>query len=464
MPAPVTIGLPYRFEPRDYQVPLVSHMFDTPSNARTFELGPKAFTGKRAAVVWPRRHGKDKTAWNILITASQLWRVGTYYYFLPTYRQAKRVMWDERGKDGLLFRDHIPEALKAQENESELRIELTNGSAIQLIGADTFEESGVGTNPIGVVFSEYALINPRAWKFVMPILRENGGFAMFVFTPRGENHAYKLFVNAQQHSDRWFSERLTVETARHKGKRILSDADIQEERDDGMTEELIQQEYYTSFHGSMEGTYFGEALDAAIAAERVSLFPYDPARLVHTAWDPGWNDTNSVWFFQMFPGGPRFVDYESAKNRSLKDWIKACRDKSYVYGTHLAPHDMEVHEYSTGQTRKEFASGLNWHFDVVPKVGRKEEGVDAARRLIATSAFDQRGCEDGLNALRSYHKEWDEVRMVFKDKPVHDWSSNGADAFQTAAMGINLVIDDEAVTTSRQTESDTDYSGYEDDE
>ncbi len=453
----MNVSVPHLYEPRPYQLPFWQYMMS----------GSNGALGKRAVMVWHRRSGKDKTMWNFTIVQSQL-RVGTYYYFLPTYRQAKRNIWDYRDKDGLAFRDHIPPELIVKQNESELQIELTNGSVIQLIGADTFMDTGVGANPVGVVFSEYALISPKAFEFVRPILRENGGWAVFNFTPRGKNHAHKIFETAkkmQAKNGSWFAQLLTVDqTKLANGSPAVSPEEVQKDRDEGMPEELVQQEYYCSFSGAQEGSYFTTQLDQAFNDGRIDLFPYDTQRLVHTAWDLGRGDANAIWFFQIHPGGPRFIDYECEKGLDLGRWIKVCREKPYIYGTHLAPHDIEVAEYTTGQTRREFAAGLGWHFQVVPRIGRKQDAVDAARRLIARSAFDSNKCEAGLNALASYHKEWDELKMAFKDVPVHDWSSNGADAYQQVALGIDLVVEDDADAVLHQEQADSDYSGYEADE
>lgn len=449
------VTLPHLYTPRPYQLPFWRYMAAGPDGARK----------KRAVKVWHRRSGKDKTDWNFTILQSQL-RVGTYYYFLPTYRQAKRNIWDYRDKEGIAFRDHIPPGLVHKENESELQVELKNGSVIQLIGADTFMDTGVGANPVGVVLAEYALISPKAWEFVRPILRENDGWAVFNFTPRGKNHAHELFEMAKRMQEKdgsWFAQLLTVEMTRlEDGTLTVPPSEVQKDRDEGMPDELVQQEYYCSFSGSQEGSYFTAQMERAALEGRIDLYPYDPQRLVHTGWDLGRGDANAIWYFQLYPGGPRFIDFETGKGLSLQHWIKVCREKPYVYGTHLAPHDIEVAEYSTNQTRKEFAENLGWHFEVVPKIAKKGDSIDAARRLIMRSAFDATKCEHGLNALRSYHKEYDELKQAFKDQPVHDWSSNGADAFQTVALGIERVVDED-VGGARQEYADADFTGYEDD-
>ena len=220
-----TLTLPHKFQPRDYQLPLL-----------------KALDGgcKRAVITWHRRSGKDKVCFNYMVKRA-FEKVGTYFYFLPSYTQAKKVVWDNIDNEGFKMLDHIPRELVVQKNKSELKIELKNGSVIQLIAADKFEESGVGTNPIGVVFSEYSINTPDVWNYVRPILKVNGGWAVFNFTPRGKNHAWNILQIARERSN-WFSEILTVEDTG-----VLTKEDIEQEKQEGMTQDLIDQEYYCKF-------------------------------------------------------------------------------------------------------------------------------------------------------------------------------------------------------------------------
>jgi len=227
------VSIPYKFRPRDYQLPLLKAM----------EKGVK-----RAVITWHRRSGKDKTCWNYMIKKA-FERKGTYFYFLPTGRQAKKVVWDNIDNDGFKMLDHIPDELIASKNSIEMKIDLKNGSVIQLIAADEFSKSGVGTNPVGVVFSEYSINKPEVWDFIRPILKVNGGWAIFNFTPRGTNHAHKLLQIARNNKD-WFQEILTI-----KDTNILTEQDMKEERAEGMSEDLIEQEYYCKFIEGA-GAYF----------------------------------------------------------------------------------------------------------------------------------------------------------------------------------------------------------------
>lgn len=218
------VTIPYSFKPRPYQLKLL-----------------KALDGgiKRAIIVWNRRSGKDKTCFNYMI-AEAIEKKGTYYYFLPTYSLAKKVIWDNIDNDGFKMLDHIPKELVKSTNGTELKIELINGSIIQLIGADEFKKGGVGTNCIGMVFSEFSITNPESWRYVSPILAVNGGWAIFNFTPRGMNHAFTLL---QQYKDnpKWFTEILTLnETQVLKGEAL-------EEEKANNPQDFFEQEYYCKF-------------------------------------------------------------------------------------------------------------------------------------------------------------------------------------------------------------------------
>ncbi len=219
------VEIPHKFQPRDYQIPFLSAMVDT------------GF--KRAVIVWHRRSGKDLTVLAGVVVPKMLERVGTYFYIFPTYNQGRKALWDGIDRDGIPLLDRFPpEAVKAK-NEAEMRIELTNGSAFQIIGCDNIDNI-VGTNPIGVVFSEYPIGKAQAWDFIRPILAENGGWAIFDFTPRGMNHGWKILQQAKAEDD-WFYQVLTVDDTDALTKETLESEKRQ------MPSDLFYQEYYCRF-------------------------------------------------------------------------------------------------------------------------------------------------------------------------------------------------------------------------
>ena len=339
------IKLPYKYEPRDYQRPL-------------WEAFDKGY--RRLVQIWHRRSGKDKTDLNIIIR--EMWSVvGNYYYTFPTYEQGRKAIWEGRGKDGVRYLDHFPKKLVEGTHDSRMQIRFKNGSLFQIIGVDDADKI-VGTNPKGIVFSEYSLQNPKAWDLLRPILAENEGWAIFNYTPRGKNHGYRLYEMAVN-NPKWWVSKLSVDDTG-----VLKPEDIEEERLAGMTEDLIQQEFYCSFISAIQGSYYWEQVDRAEKENRFRDMPYNPKLLVHTVWDLGKNDFNCIGFYQSDGVSVRKIDYLAGGRKGLLDWIKLVKEKPYIYGKHFAPHDIEVSDYTLNgdQTRREFAKEHGFEFEVVP--------------------------------------------------------------------------------------------------
>lgn len=193
---------------------------------------------KRAVLIWHRRSGKDKSVLQLVIKR-MVERVGTYYYIFPTYNQGRKALWDGIDREGFKLMNHFPNEIVTKRNESEMRVELFNGSAFQIIGCDNIDNI-VGTNPVGVVFSEYPLGKQEAWDFIRPILAENDGWVVWCFTPRGMNHGWKILQQAQAEPN-WFSQVLTVDDTH------AISAEVLEEERRQMPEDLFHQEYYCQF-------------------------------------------------------------------------------------------------------------------------------------------------------------------------------------------------------------------------
>jgi len=415
------ITLPHNFTPREYQLPLL-----------------KALDGgyKRATAVWHRRAGKDLVMLNY-IAKSMYERVGTYYYFFPTYRQAKKVIWNGMTRDGVKFTDAFPVELRKRTNDSEMLIEMDNGSIFQLIGTDNID-AVMGSNPVGCVFSEWSLQNPGAWDYVRPILAENDGWAVFIYTPRGKNHGFNLLKTAQAFPDVWYSEILTVDNTKAIDIDALNQEYDEIVRKDG-TDALYQQEYMCNFEVPIQGAYYAPQLMLAESEGRITRVSYDSNAPVHTAWDLGVGDATAIWFFQVVAQEIHFIDYYESSGEGINYYIKYLQDKNYIYGRHFAPHDIAVRELGTGRSRLETARGLGIDFELGKKLSI-EDGIQAVRNILSRCWFDKDNTDKGLSALRSYHKEWDEKNQVYKAKPEHDWSSHGADAFRTFAVGYKELV------------------------
>lgn len=607
---PEVITLPYKFEPREYQYPVLRYYDEMPNRQRAFLLAH-------------RRTGKDLLAWNILIKESQK-RVGTYWHVLPLLNQARKIIWTGSTKDGVPFLDFIPPPLIVSKRDDDMSIRLTNGSLIQLVGADRID-SLMGSNPVGVNLSEFALMKPSVWDYLSPILNENDGWANFITTPRGRNHAFDLFKSmvdaANNKGAKYFIQVLTVEDTRKPvlGKDgtpvidqhgnpvmvpVIPPEAIQEQRDLNVPEEIIQQEYYCfkpdtlittargqipivdvrrgdvvlthanrmrkvldtivhhhigdmvriksygngkdlvctpnhpvrvynkstqsyewrpaevlqkgdriicfhrsarmhsairevsrehydglvynlsvqydesyvadgrvvhncSFEAGMVGAYYSEAIAKLEKEGRATKNPqlYDASKEVYTAWDIGFSDSMSIWYFQIDENKINVIEYNEFVGRSL---IECChivlgrwnelRDECgwsddqvsktmalyqhhelYKYKTHFGPHDLDQTDISIGVTRRSVAKQHGVKFKLVPRTD-VQSGIDLVRRLLINVYFDLLKTNDGVRALKEYHKQWNEDKQMYEEKPCHDWSSHGADGFRYLAQAVVTYI------------------------
>lgn len=417
------ISLPYKYEARNYQQPLWSAM--------GLIKGVKTEEYKRGILLWHRRSGKDLTMWNIMICKA-LSRKGMYFYIFPSYTQGKKILWDGMTSGGMKFTDYIPKQLVVRKVNDEMKVELLNGSIIQIIGAENVDTL-VGTNPLGVVFSEYSLQDPTAWGFIRPILLVNDGWAYFTFTPRGKNHAYTLWQMAKK-DPKWLKYKQTVDDTH-----VLTKEQLEHEKKE-MYElygdnSLFNQEYYCSFETSLQGSVYGKQFDDLDKEGRITKCPYEPKLPVYTAWDIGVHDYTAIWFAQFVNRQIRLIDYYESNNEGISHYVKKLQEKPYVYGEHYAPFDIQVKEWGAEKTRWESAKDLGIRFRPVPKIP-KQDGIDQVRAVLPRCWFDADKCEVGLNALRSYHREWDDKYKIYKDSPAKGWTNHSSDSFRYLVLSI----------------------------
>jgi phage terminase large subunit len=337
---------------------------------------------------------------------------------MPTYSQAKKVIWDGTTNDGNRIIEYIPEEFIAQKNQQEMKIRLKNGSLFQLVGSDNID-SLMGTNPHIVVFSEYSLQTPDAWDFIRPILKLNGGTAIFIYTPRGRNHAYDLYQMASVQHDWW------AQTLKYTDTNLLTKEDVEKEVAEGMSEELAEQEYACSFDRGVDGAFYAKIITKMRNEDRIIPINYDPYKLVHSAWDLGWNDTTAIIFFQIDGDQIKVIDCEEHSNKTLNWYKNLLSDKGYKYGTHLFPHDVEhVDGLSTGLTRKEILEDMQIPVTVVPR-SFIVDGIEAVKVLLSSRVIiNSNKCTHLVKSLENYHREYDDKRKVYKDKPYHDQFSH----------------------------------------
>ena len=433
----VEVDLPYKFNARPYQSPLWTAMVENDV--------------KRAVAIWHRRAGKDKVYFQIAVAMTQQ-RVGSYWYMLPKTSQARRVIWQGRGKEnvidgevgGVAFLEHIPAPLIRKINSSEMYIEFWNGSILYVLGSDNYN-SYVGSNPLGVVFSEWSLCDPMSWEFIRPILAENDGWAMFCYTPRGRNHGFSTYKTAKRNEKRWFVSLLTVEdTIGVDGERIITEEMVEQEREDGMSDDMIEQEFYCSFDASQPGVIFAKEMKRVRAENRITSIPIEPMIPVHTFWDWGIADDTSVWLCQIIGKERRLVGFYSNNGEKLEHYLSWLTEfqknhDGMIYGDHVGPHDTNTRNLQTGMTNAQVAAGLGYDFEWIDRVANKDISINALRRIFSTLWFDQDRCDLGISAAETYHYEHNEKTKVLSTKPKHDWSSNPMDALQQLALKITAI-------------------------
>lgn len=190
-----------------------------------------------------------------------------------------------------------------------------------------------------------------------------------------------------------------------------------------------------SFLTYHEGAYYSLEMRDANAQGRITAVPYETASPVVTAWDLGIGDTTAIWFAQMIGPETRLIDHYETSGVGLDHYVRVLQEKGYIYGQHILPHDVRVRELGSGKSRLETLNSLGLqNIQIAPQLN-VDDGIQASRSLLATCWFDAEKCSHGIEALRAYHREYDDNNMVWKGRPAHDWSSHSADAFRYLAVG-----------------------------
>lgn len=403
------------WSPRSYQMPLWRYL---------------SGGGTRACAIMHRRAGKDEVALHWTAIALHL-RVGGYWHMLPQANQARRAIWaavnPHTGKRRI--DEAFPVELRAQTLENEMFIRFKNGSTWQVVGSDNYDAL-VGSAPAGVVFSEWALSHPSSWGYISPILRENGGWALFITTPRGKNHAKATF---DDFSDRpgYFATALRADQTP-----VFTPEELEEERrtlvgqyGEDMGSALFEQEYMVSWDAAILGAYWGAEIAAAEREGRIKALQIDPTTPVHTAWDIGRRDATAIWFFQTDGHSIRVVDYYANTGHNAAHYAKIVKDKPYRQGTAWVPHDAKVTEWTANRTRLQTLLDMGLNAKLVPD-HKLMDGINSVRQTLPLCEFDAGRCAPGIEALKAYQKTWDEKLQRFSDLPLHNWASDPADSFR----------------------------------
>jgi len=377
--------------------------------------------------------GKDIVALNLAIR-QLLTRVCTVYYVFPTYSQARKALWDAIDIQGQKILDYIPEELIATKNSSDLKVTFTNGSVLQFIGSDNYDRLR-GTNPYGVIFSEYATQNPFAYATVRPILAANGGWVIMASTPFGKNHFWDLYQIAKNSKD-WFCYHLTLDDTQHIPIEEIDSLRLSGE----MSESMINQEFFCSFETGVEGSYYAKIINELRLNNRIGEVQYESSFPVHTAWDVGYTDATAIIFFQVIGKSIHIIDYYENNNMAMEEYVQVVKAKPYAknYGRHVAPHDISNKNSSNGLSPMQIASQLGLDFIKGPRM-EVFHGIQAVRAKLPTFWIDMHKCSILIKMLENYRKVYNQKKMDFEQKPLHDFSSHGSDAMRLLCTSLNLL-------------------------
>ena len=376
-------------------------------------------TERWAVIVAHRRCGKTLGCILDLIyrAISEGKEDGRYAYVAPYYSQAKNIAWD--------YLQKYSQPVLAKANQSELWVELVNGARIRLFGADN-PDALRGLYLDGIVLDEYADMRPRIWgEIIRPLLSDRLGWAVFIGTPKGHNGFWELY-SAAINKDDWY-----VKTLRASVTGLIAESELADAAK-SMTQDQYLQEFECDFESAIVGAYYGKEMRLLTDQGRITEVKYDPMYKVNTAWDLGFTDSTSIWWYQVIHGEIRVLEHHSSNGQSVPFYTGLIQSKKYQYGTHWLPHDARAKTLSSGG--KSIIEQLSAKIPlesmkIVPNLSL-QDGIQASRMALQRAWFDSEKCMDGIECLRQYQREYDEDKKVFRDRPRHDWTSHSSDAFR----------------------------------
>ena len=400
--------------------------------------------GKNVCAIVHRRAGKDifcLEAWAL----RGLQRLGTHVYLFPLHKQARQVLWQGMDFDGRPFMNAIPDSLVAKKNEARMEIELFNGSKLVLAGSNNYDGL-MGTNPVTIIYSEFALHNPLARQYLNPILVQNRGIEIINSTPRGMNHLHEVYMQVRELPD-YHIEHLSVEqTYKHDGTRIITEEDIKRAKDLGMSDEMIRQEFMVDFEVGNLGAYYTREISDMEREGRFTLIKPDPRLKVHTIWDLGGTDATAGLMFQVTGKYIHVLYLLHDTGKGFRHYLDEAeqvrKNMGLEWGNHYGPHDIDQkHQgFEHCESRLMQARKYGWHFHMVPKVSF-DDGIEAARYMFPRIRMDKVNCALAMRALREYQREYDEVKARFDPKPLDNWAQHIADVFRYLGVQYKRLYD-----------------------
>jgi hypothetical protein len=378
-------------------------------------------------VVAHRRAGKSVAEINEVIKRAiqntRAYPPPRYAYVGPSFAQTKDLIWGYAKH----YTANLP-GVKISEGDLQLQIPTQGGAMamINLYGGAAAYERMRGLYFDGIVLDEFPMLNPAVLSTVVrPCLADYRGWATVSGTSNGDDHFHELKKRWEKDPDNCDIFIIPV------NQTDALDPDEVKEMTKDMTAEEYAREMLCSFDAPIEGSYYGEIVNDLYLKKMVRKVPYDPETAVHTWWDLGIDDATAIWFFQKCGNEYHLIRYGEWTGKKLDDIVQDLNSFGYAYGTDILPHDAKARELGTGKSREEVLRQLGRNVVIAPKLG-VEDGINAVKVVLSKCYIDEANCEDGLSALKNYHR-------LKSGKPDHNWASHGADAFRYGAVSINIV-------------------------
>ena len=381
-----------------------------------------ARTQRWAVLVCHRRAGKTISACVDILRAALSFKGknGQFAYVSPYRSQAKSISWE-------YFKYYAGTTAK-DTNESELMITLVNGSKIRLFGADNADAMrGLGFD--GVYLDEYGDFKPSVWGDVIrPTLSDRQGWCVFGGTPKGKNGFWEIKQTALRIPKEWFYMELKASQSN-----LLPAGEIEAVKAQ-LTPDQYMQEYECSFEAALLGAFYGTEMNEA--QSRIIDVAYDNNLPVHTAWDLGYRDDTACWFYQVIGNELHIIDFFAVSGENITNICSIVLNKRYRYGKHYLPHDARAKTLAAaGKSIIEQMAehlGIN-SMEIVPDLSI-QDGIQAVRKMLPNCWFDRVKCEEGIEALRQYSRDYDQDKKAYRQTPKHNWCSHPSDAFRMLAV------------------------------
>jgi len=280
-------------------------------------------------------------------------------------------------------------------------------------------------------------VSDKSWSILIPTIRKSGSEIWVSFNPDLKYDAtYQRFVvnkpdgaivvKVSWRDNPWVTQELLDEMEHLKATDYESYLHVWE----------------GEFKSIAEAAIYGKQILKAREDKRVCVVPVESSVLVDTFWDLGRNDHTAIWFMQSVGPQYRFVDYYENRLQDLEHYARVLKQKDYLYGRHFLPHDVEARILGMNRSRKEQLEDMGIRpIEVVPRIESINEGIEMTRKMFGNCWFDEGRCERGLDALANYVWKFDADRDTHMKTPVHNWASNGADAFRQFAQGYSARSD-----------------------